>query len=124
MCLLDVEEQRAGNRIFARGDRFGRRNDAVDGRNLQLVGVVFIEGQAEDADAVLVGSDASERFGVVAVDVDSQAVLTDCDALRLAASFSSATRPLMTSVAPASLQPAARIFSSKTSRVPCFSPGM
>jgi hypothetical protein len=44
----------------------------LDGGNLQLVGVVFIEGQAEYADAGLVGSDASERFGVVAVDVDSR----------------------------------------------------
>ena len=40
-----------------------------------------------------------------------------------ACSLASETAALMTSSAPESLQPACRIFSSKTSRVPCFSPG-
>ena len=51
--------------------------DAADGGDLQLVGVVFVEGEAEHADAGLVGVDAGQRLGVVAVDVDSLAVLAD-----------------------------------------------
>ncbi|MNK78633.1 hypothetical protein D3C87_982740 [compost metagenome] len=81
MSLLHVEEQRAGNRVLAAGNGFGGRNDARNGRDLQTVSVVFIESQAENAKAGLVGIDTSERFGVVAVDVDSCAVLTDCNAL-------------------------------------------
>ncbi len=61
-----------------------------DGGDLQLVGIVLVEGEAEHADAGLVGVDAGERLGVVAVDVDSLAVLADGDA-GLADSLSSAT---------------------------------
>jgi hypothetical protein len=83
MCLLDVEEQRTRNRVGAVSNGGASRNDAANGGNLQLVGIVFIEEQAEHADRVLVGSEASQRFRIIAVDVDSLAVLANCNALLL-----------------------------------------
>ena len=80
MGLLDVEEQRTGNRILARRDGLGRGNDAADGGDLQLVGIVFVEGETEHAHTGLVAVDARQRLGVVAVDVDGLAVLADRDA--------------------------------------------
>ena len=72
--LLQVEEQRTRHRVLARGDRLGRGRDARHGRDLQHAGVVLVEGEAEDADAVRVALDAGEGLGVVAVDVDRGAV--------------------------------------------------
>ena len=74
MGLLDVEVERARHRVFARGDRLGRRHDAAHGGDVQLVGVVLVERQAEHADGVLVGIQTRQRLGVVAVDVDDAAI--------------------------------------------------
>ena len=83
MRLLDVEVERARHRVFARRDGLGRGLDAGHGRDLQAVGVVLVERQAEDADAVRVSLDARQRLGVVAVDVDRHAIGAGLDAGRL-----------------------------------------
>ncbi len=123
-----VEEQRARHRNLPRSNRLERGNDARNRGDLELVGVLLVERETEHADAVLVRLDAGERLGVVAVDIDCDAVLADLDA-GLSAAFFLASSSLPSALAswslsaPAALQPACRNFLSKTSRVPCFSPG-
>src|SRR5690606_4082691 len=80
MRPLAVELQRTPYALLARRGGPDRRSDAAHRGDLQLVGVVLVERQAEHADASLVGIDTGERLGVVAVDVDGSAVLADRDA--------------------------------------------
>src|SRR4029078_13634855 len=54
-----------------------RRLHAADRRDLQLIGVVLVERQTEHAHALRVGRKTGERLGVVAVDVDSGAILAN-----------------------------------------------
>ena len=69
---------------------------------------------------VLVGVEARQRLGIVAVDVDRHAVGAQLAGSRL----SSMPAAFSASSAPVSLQPASITFSSNTSRVPCLVPGM
>src|SRR6056297_1626021 len=74
MRLLDVEVERTRHRVFTRSDGFGRGRHTAHGGDLELVGVVLVESEAEHADAVGVRVDARQRLGVVAVDVHGLAV--------------------------------------------------
>ena len=74
MRLLDVKEQRARHRIIAGRDRVDRGHHPIHRRDLQLVGVVLIKRQAEHADRGLVGGDARQGLGVIAVDVHRNAI--------------------------------------------------
>src|SRR5262245_2676386 len=69
MSLLHVEEERTRYRIFASCDGLNRWLNSAHRRNLQLVSVVLIERQAENAEGGLVRLKASKRLGIVAIDV-------------------------------------------------------
>ena len=80
MGFLHIKEQRTRHRILARRNRFSRRRNAAHCRHFQLVLIVFIKGQAKDADAVGVGINASESFGIIAIDINRTAILTHIEA--------------------------------------------
>ena len=77
MRLLDVEEQGPRDRVGAISNGCDARRDAVDGRDLQLVGVCLIKAEAEHADRLLVAGQAGECLAVVAVDVHRHSVLAN-----------------------------------------------
>src|SRR5215217_1428132 len=71
VLALHVEEQRAGDRVFASGDGVVGRNNAVDGRNLEGVLVLVVERQTKHADGVGVRGQASQGLGVVGREIDN-----------------------------------------------------
>src|SRR3546814_9349855 len=77
MLLLDVEEQRARDRIVARRNLLELRLHAVDGGALDLVGVLVEEAEAEDADRIGVGGELLDDQVVVLAGLDIGAVLAD-----------------------------------------------
>src|SRR5690606_22765203 len=79
MLTLDVEEQRAADRIFAGSNGLQRGRDAVDSGNLERVAVLVIEGETENADGVLVSGQARQRFGVITSDFDNHVLTEGCD---------------------------------------------
>ena len=123
MCALDVEEERTRHRVLTGGDGFGRGRDAGHRADLQLVLVVFVERQAEDADTVRVCVDTGQRFRVVAVDVDRTAVGTQVHAGVFRVVFRHAAVDHGLHGARWLHSRSRTTFSSKTSRVPCLVPG-
>src|SRR5690606_23955282 len=68
VLALDVEVERAADRVFTSGNGFQRRHDAVHGGNLQRVAVLVIEGETKDANGVGISGQAGEGLGVVTRD--------------------------------------------------------
>ena len=77
MGVLDVEEQRARDRVLAVGDVLEGRRHALDRAALQLVDVLVEEAEAEDAERRRVGLELLDDQIVVLAGVDVDAVLAD-----------------------------------------------
>src|SRR5699024_9727706 len=84
VSVLDVEEQRAGDRVFGGGNGGACRFDAVQGDGLDQVSVLGQEGVADDTDGGLVLGDflhdqvvvfAGGHVGAVAADSGVGAVV-------------------------------------------------
>ena len=85
MGFLDVEVERARNRVVAVGDGVKGRCHAVDERALDLLHVLVEEAEAEDAERIRVGLQLLHDQVVVLAGLDECAVFTDRMADRLVA---------------------------------------
>src|SRR5690606_39820867 len=67
-------------RIFAARNAGNARRYTANCGNTELVDVVLIEGEAENADRLLVGLEAAERFRVIAVNINRGTISADTHA--------------------------------------------
>jgi hypothetical protein len=114
--LLDVEVQRARDRVVAAGDAVEGRGDAVDHGALDLVGVLIQEAEAEDAHRLGVGLELLHDQVVVLAGLDIGAVLTHGVADRLVLGL--LVGLLHGAIQSKVLQPPSIASSAKASRVP------
>ena len=85
MSLLDIEEERAGNRVLASRDGLEGRRDAINPGALDLVPILLQEAKAEDAEGLGVSLELLDDQVVVLASLDIGPVLAHAHADRLEA---------------------------------------